>query len=88
MHEIGRVVWKLKAANVRCADGVTRTAFLRSYWDGQRFCSYPDTYLTVPAFVRVKGCAVRGYVTNDDDVMYFRASKRSKHAHLVEPSKE
>ncbi len=49
-----------------CADGVIRTAYVRSYWDGRQWCMHSDTFFSVPAFVRVKGKRVSGYVTRTD----------------------
>lgn len=82
MPAIGRVCYKLKA-DAACDDGRSRAAYLRSYWDGQRFASYGDTYFTVPAFVRIKGRTVRGYVTGDDGKTQFHASKSGKNAGLI-----
>lgn len=32
----------------------------------------PDTWFSVPAICKIKGCRVKGYVTTDDDGMMFR----------------
>lgn len=82
MPTIGRVCYNLKA-RATCSDTVERTAYLRSYWDGQRYASYGDTYFTVPAFVRVAGKVVRGYVTGDNGEAQFHVSKNSKNANLI-----
>jgi hypothetical protein len=75
--------------DVLCKDGVKRTAHVRSYWDGRRWCAYGDTYFSVPAFVYVRGKTVRGYVGSDDGVEYFRATLYHKnHAMIVEKPAE
>jgi len=49
---------------LRCEDGKERSVMVRSYYDGQRWCWYGDTYFSVPARVRVNGKTIRGIVTN------------------------
>lgn len=82
MPAIGKICYALKA-RATCADAIERTVHLRSYWDGQRYASHADTYFTVPAFVRAKGRAVRGFVTMEDGATQFHASKNSKNANLI-----
>lgn len=82
MPPIGKVCYSSKARAI-CADAIERTAYLRSYWDGQRYASHADTYFTVPAFVRIKKRTVRGFVTMEDGATQFHASKNLKNANLI-----
>lgn len=51
-----------------CADGKIRTARVRSYWDGLRWCMHADTYFSVPAYTYAKGKRVTGYITGRDNI--------------------
>ena len=67
---------------VKCADGVTRTARVKCYRFDGSFAA--DTFFSVPAFVRVKGKTVRGYVGSDESGLHFRAYLYCKnHAAIV-----
>ena len=71
---------------VKCCDGKTRTARVRSYWDGRSWGFHADTYFSVPAYVKAGGKTVRGYVTGTDDGLEFRAYLyRKNHGAIVAP---
>jgi len=36
-----------------------------------RITGQPDTYFSIPAEIRFKGCKVRGYITTDDEGYIF-----------------
>lgn len=69
---------------IKCADDVVRTVRVKSYFDGRNWCFYADTFFSVPAFVKVRGKTVRGYVGNEDGAMFFSATTYHKnHAMIV-----
>lgn len=86
---MAKEVFYVPHRDVQCKDGKKRTAYVRSYWDGQRWAAYGDTYFSVPAYVRVRGVTVRGFVGSDDGVEYFRATLYHKnHAMIVEQTEQ
>ena len=68
---------------VRCDDGATRTARVRSYWDGRRWSFHADTYFSVPAYVQVRGRTVRGYVGSNESGLFFSATTYHKNHALI-----
>lgn len=67
----------------RCADGVIRSARVRSYYDGRRWCMHGDTYFSVPAVVTVARKTIRGYVTTTDEGLEFQAYQYRKNHQLI-----
>ena len=65
----------------RCEDGKARTVYAKRYrYDG----SYAaDTFFSVPAYVRVKGTTVRGFLGVEDGEAYFKAYTYCKNHALV-----
>ena len=45
-----------------CSDGIKRAVK----------CGIPDTYFSIPAYARIAGKRVKGYVCSDDDGFHFR----------------
>ncbi len=74
-----------KPYKAMCADAVERTAYVRSYWDGRNWCMHGDTYFSVPAYVKVKGTSVRGYVSYSEDQLLFHAYLYRKNHALIVP---
>lgn len=58
-----------------CSDGKTRTARVRSYWDGRSWSFHCDTFFSTPAWVWVKDRKVRGYVTVESRDGYQTATE-------------
>lgn len=79
-----------------CQDGVERKVYVRCYWTGREWSWYCDTFSTTPAFVKVRGKTIRGFVTRetragfqtatDDDpaVTKFIANKGCKNGSIIE----
>lgn len=80
-----------------CADGKVRTAHVRSYWDGAKWCLHADTYFSIPARVRVRGKTVTGFVTLRDVrskeppekiELEFSATLGKRNAALLRPARQ
>lgn len=69
-----------------CADGVTRTARIRSCWNGREWAMHGDTFFSVPAFVKAHGKTVRGFVTGTEEGLKFVAYTYRKN-HTAIPTK-
>ena len=55
--------------------GMTRRAYARCN-DGQLRvvrCGIPDTYFSIPAYARIHGKRIKGYVSSDDGTFTFNA---------------
>jgi len=67
-----------------CADGVTRTVYIRG--EVAPFVGWiatPDTYFSCAAFVRVRGARVRGFVGECGDVYAFHPLDSDAHKMAV-----
>lgn len=57
--------------------GMTRRAYVRCE-DGQLRvvkCGIPDTYFSIPAYARIHGKRVKGFVTSDENGFTFNTHK-------------